>query len=545
MKHVYLDAYKRVTTATGHTYPDVSTLLKNAMKKGALVMNFTGHGAPYSLAHEQILTLADFKEFASSNIPLWVAASCELTPYDMLMENIGETSLLSQKGAAIAFYSSARAAYSTYNRNLNTHFMKYVLGKDSKGVRYTLGDAARLTKVALVSNIEGSIPGMRDNTSNKLKYALMGDPAVTLQVPTYKVVIDDLNGKKFTDAQQTLKAGSVAVAKGHIESPEGVKMLNFNGSLTLSLMDNLETIVCKNNVGDAAPAHTYKERTKVLYEGSDSVVKGQFEIKIPVPLDINYSGENGRFSLYAVSNDKTMEANGMEERFTVGGTSAESSKDSIGPAMYVYLNDPDFVDGGVVNESPYFYAQLADSDGINCTGIGIGHDLELIIDGEEQKTYILNDYFKNDFGSYTNGTVSFRIPALEEGQHRLFFRAWDTKNNASSTIMNFEVKAGLAPQLVDVKATRNPASTATTFIITYDRPETNTKFTVDVYDCFGRLWWTHEETASTDGYYTINWNLTSNNGVALPDGLYLYKVGISCDGSEKVSKTKKLIIRKQ
>ena len=83
VKRIYWDAYSRVVTATGNTYPEVTAAIKNAMKKGALIMNYSGHGAPYQISHEQVLKLADFKEFSSSNVPMWVIASCILTPYDM------------------------------------------------------------------------------------------------------------------------------------------------------------------------------------------------------------------------------------------------------------------------------------------------------------------------------------------------------------------------------------------------------------------------------------------------------------------------------
>lgn len=546
-KRIYWDAYERVSTATGNTYPAITTQLKNIMKRGALVMNYSGHGAPYCLSHEQVLKLADFKEFSSANIPLWVVASCELTPFDMLEENIGETSLLSKTGAAIAFYSASRAAYSTQNRYVNNYFMHYALGKNSAGRRYTLGEAARLAKVSLVSTVDASFSSNSDYTINKLKYALMGDPALTLSMPTYNVVVDKLNGQALTDsAVQTLKAGSRAVVSGHIETPDGQPLDTFNGALTLTLQDSRDTITCRNNAGDDVSNYVYYERTKTLYEGSDSVRAGTFETTIPVPLDISYTGRSGRLSFYAVNNDKTIEANGYNENFNIGGTDSEALADSLGPSLYIYLNNPDFQDGGTVNETPYFYAVLSDSDGINRTGNGVGHDLELVIDGREEYTYILNDYFVNDFGSYTRGTVSYRIPTLAEGDHRLFFRAWDMKNNASSAILNFYVKAGLSPSLTDVSLSVNPASSGTTFIISYDRPETETDFHIEVFDCFGRKWWDHTETAQTSGgYHTIFWNLASNNGVALPSGLYLYKVGIRCAGSKETTKTKKLVIRRQ
>lgn len=544
VKRIYWDAYQRTTTATGNSYPTITENLKNIMKKGALIMNYSGHGAPYTVSHEQVLTLSDFKSFNCQRIPIWVFASCELTPYDMPEENIGEVSLLNKNGAAVAFFSAARAVYSNLNKYVNKYFMTNLLGSDENGKRYSIGDAQRLAKVSLVTSSE---TGEQDYTINKLKYALMGDPALTLTAPKGKVVLDEINGQAIggNDAPQ-IKGGSVAKIKGHIESAAGVKLPDFNGSITLILQDSKDTVTCKNNDGKSDNPYVYYERTKSLYEGSDSVKKGTFETSIPIPLDINYTNLSGRLNFYAVNNEKTLEANGYNEDFTVGGSENTTAKDSIGPAIFAYLNNADFKDGSTVNETPYFYAVLSDSDGINTTGTSIGHDLEICIDGDEALTYNLNDYYENEFGSYTRGTVAFHIPTLESGKHRLFFRAWDLKNNSSSTLLNFVVQTGLAPSLLDVIAVKNPAAEQTSFLISYDRPDTETQFSVDVYDCFGRLLWERNETGtSVSGHYTVNWDLTTNNGIPLPSGLYLYKVGISCNGSKQSTKTKKLLIHRQ
>ncbi len=546
VKRIYWDAYERVSTTTGNTYPAVVKAVKEAMNRGALIMDYSGHGSPYQISHERVLNLADFKEFSSAKIPLWVVASCELTPFDMLEENIGETSLLNKKGAAIAFFSSSRAAYATQNRYVNNYFTHYALGADNEGRRCTLGDAARLAKVSLVSDYDASFSKARDYSSNKLKYALMGDPALTLASPTHRVVLDKINDVAVsTTNPPTLKAGSTVKISGHIEKESKELLSGFNGVVSLILMDTKDTIICKNNTNASKGNHKFTEYTKTLYEGSDSVKNGRFELSLIVPLDIKYSNEAGRMSLYAVNNAHTIEANGACEAFLLGGT-ADVKKDTVGPAMYVYLNDPDFQDGGTVNPSPYFYAVLSDSSGINRTGNGVGHDIQLVIDSKEEYSFVLNDYFSYDFGSHTRGSLAYKIPNLPEGEHRLFFRAWDTRNNSSATILNFVVKGGLAPSLSDVKLTHNPARSNTTFIISYDRPETDTKFTIEVYDCFGRLWWSHDEVGqSSDGYYTINWNLVSNGGVPMPNGLYLFKVGIACEGSKEITKTNKLVIRKQ
>ncbi|MBP3774267.1 MAG: type IX secretion system sortase PorU [Bacteroidaceae bacterium] len=543
-KRIYWDAYERVSTATGHTYPSVTSDLKSILNnKGALVMNYMGHGAPYSISHELVLRLNDFKEASSNKVPLWVIASCIITPFDMLEETIGETAMLNKKSGTIGFFSASRAVYSMQNGYLNNHFMNYLLARDANGRRNTIGDAARMCKVRLVTT--GTGISQNDLGYNKLKYALMGDPALTLSMPTDRVVVDEVDGKPAGTAVQ-FQAGSQVRIKGHVEKEDGTANSDFNGSVSLTLMDSKDTITCRNNAGADVTPLTYSEHTKKLYEGMDSVRNGQFEMTVPVPIDIKYSNGKGRVSLYALSADKTGEANGTYNNFTVGGTSSYVQQDSLGPAIFLYLNNPDFQDGGTVNETPYFVAQLSDPDGINATGNGMGHDLELIIDGEESRTYVLNNYYTNDFGNFTNGSVAYLIPQLEEGKHRLFFRAWDMKNNSSTAVLNFNVKTGLRPSLLSVALTNNPAVQATTFLISYDRPDTETEFTIHVYDCFGRLWWKHTETGtSANGMYTVNWDLTSNNGISLPGGLYLYQVSVSCNGSKESTKTEKLIIHKQ
>ena len=88
-------------------------------------------------------------------------------------------------------------------------------------------------------------------------------------------------------------------------------------------------------------------------------------------------------------------AQGHEEGFTIDGSEVVYN-DSIGPSIYAYLNSPSFVNGGEVNSTPYFYAQITDKDGINASGNGIGHDMQLTIDGKLTQTYILNDNFRYD-----------------------------------------------------------------------------------------------------------------------------------------------------
>lgn len=221
----------------------------------------------------------------------------------------------------------------------------------------------------------------------------------------------------------------------------------------------------------------------------------------------------------------------------------EARNDSIGPSIYCYLNSPSFVNGGNVNTTPFFVAKLSDKDGINAAGSGIGHDLQLVIDGEMTQTYNLNDHFTYDFGTYTSGSTYYSIPELTPGKHTLTFRAWDIQNNSSTTTLNFNVVSGLKPSLFDIGVTENPAKTSTTFIVSHDRRESNMDVVIELFDTSGRMLWRHAESGiPASDTYTLTWNLSVDGGRPLGTGVYLYRVKVASDGSSYTSKTRKLIV---
>ena len=529
IKKIYWDAYTRVTSSTGNSFPDVTRLIKQQLQKGALVMNYSGHGGPSLLSHEAVLRITDFGEASSLRLPLWVTAACDVAPFDGQSDNIGETAMLNKKGGSIAFYGTTRTVYASYNRLQNQSFMKYLLASKN-GRRLTIGEAAYLAKNDFVS-------GSTEMLTNKLQYVLLGDPALTLASPTEQAVIDSINGKAVADGIQQLKAGSKVTLKGHLPGHA-----DFNGVVTITVRDIEETIVGKQNDPVATEtAFEFQDRPNTIYNGNDSVRSGQFSFSFAVPKDISYSDKTGLFLVYAVNNDKSLSAHGECESFTLTGTE-DLSNDGVGPSIYCYLNSESFVNGSTVNATPYFYAELTDKDGINVSG-GIGHDLELIIDNDMNLTYQLNERFQYDFGDYCKGKVDYVLPELSDGPHKLLFRAWDAQNNSSVAELSFVVNATQQPTLSNVICTKNPATTSTSFVISHDRAGSEVDVELEVFDTSGRLLWRKSETGiPTDQTYTIDWDLTTGSGSRLKTGVYLYRVLISNNGSSKASQAKKLIV---
>lgn len=550
VNRIYWDAYRRETASTHHSYPGVTEDILKQMEEGCLMMNYTGHGSPREFSHEYVLRLSDFATFDSNHVPLWVTAACDVNPFDMLEDNIGETAVLHETGSAVAFYGTTRTVYSDRNSSMNRYFTRHVLGRDLDGRRNTIGDAVRLAKVELLTPNppQEKEDTLLDNTVNKLHFVLLGDPALKLGVPEYRLVVDSINGQEVGENFPfvNFEAGSIARVNGHVTDAEGNRLPDYSGVVSLSVYDSESEVTCLNNDGESDPPVTFHTRDKRLYSGNDSILHGAFEMSFPIPMDIKYSGEAGRVSLYAIDNGRRREANGYSERVTVGGTGSDLSGDTEGPRITAYLNREDFVSGGTVNPTPYFVALLEDESGINVANTAVGHDLELSIDGNPATTYILNDAYENEFGSYTRGQLAYVIPALANGSHTLTFRAWDMMNNSSTLTLDFNVDSSLSPDFISLDCSQNPAREQTTFIVRYDRPGTECHFMLEVFDFAGRKLWTHtEQGTSEDGVYQVHWNLTTSAGMPLSTGVYLYRVSVSTPDSKAVSRANKIVVLRQ
>jgi len=539
IKKIMWDAYRRETSSTGSRYPDVERVVRQYMTEGALMINYSGHGSPVLLSHEHVVTLRDFATTETANLPLWVTAACDVTPFDGQESNIGETALLNKNGGAVAFIGTTRTVYSNYNESINKAFVIEMLGNGDENV--SIGEALRRAKNDMIS--PSSSGYSTDFSDNKLHFVLLGDPALKLCKPTFTVSIDSIGGKKADGSEEiSLKAGEAVTVIAHLKDGDRT-LTDFNGIMTATVKDIEEQIVClANETGKTQNAFRYKDRTGTIFRGSDSVRNGRMAFSFIIPKDIKYKDGTGQIIIYAVNGDKTAIGHGANDSFTLSGSAGDAS-DVMGPSIYCYLNSTSFANGDNVNATPYFVAEIYDESGINSSGGGIGHDLELIIDGDMAKTYTLNDAFQYDFGSYKNGTVGYSIPALTPGRHKLLFRAWDILNNSSVAELAFNVVEGLGPNIINIDCTRNPATTSTSFRIIHDRAGCNLDALIEVFDMSGRLLWTHAASGmQADNTMIIDWDLTIDDGRRLGTGVYLYRVNISGDGSSYTSKAKKLIV---
>lgn len=527
---LYMDAYTQQTSAGGQRYPDVYDAITDRINRGTLVMNYVGHGGEVGLAEERVVTIPQIQSWKNINaLTLFVSATCEFTKYDDPSRvSAGEWMSLNPNGGAIALMTTTRSVFFGVNSSVGLAFYNNAFVRDANGKPRTFGEIVEKTKnVALSSD-------------NKRSFTLIGDPALRLALPRLGVVTDSINGESYAFLD-TLSALTKVTVKGHIVDNNNILVNSFNGMIVPSVFDKI-----KNNQTLAqdpgSPVLDFELQRNVLYKGKATVTNGYFEFSFIVPKDIALNYGRGKLSYYAFSNQ--IDAIGLDTTLIIGGIDPNGLVDSIGPEVNAYLNDEQFVDGGISNETPVLYLKLYDESGINTVGNGIGHDLMAILDEESANPIILNDYYSSDLNTYQSGQVKYPFSTLEPGQHTISVKAWDVNNNSSDVRISFTVQAAEAPLVKRLYNYPNPFSTSTEFMLEHNQSCEVMDLQVQIFTISGRLVKTLQSQVNTQGFTTrgLFWDGRDDFGDKLANGVYIYRLQYQNSEGKRAEETEKLVI---
>ena len=535
IERIYWDEYQMEVLASGNRYPLVTQAIKQRLDEGALIVNYSGHGGPHLLSHEMAWTSDNMKEASSPKVPFWVTASCDIGPFDIGDGSIGEVGILNPNGGALGLLTTTRTVLQSYNAIINQAFTKQLFIPDDKGVYPTVGDALRLAKCSVISNYE-------DMSVNKLQYVLLGDPALRLKMPDYKVVVEKFNDEDIT-VSASVKAGGNVTVDGYIARADGSLADNFNGIISPTLFDCAEVVTTLDNTN--LGAYNYTAFRKKLFVGSDSVVNGRFRISMPIPMDISYADEQGMLNFFAVDSVNAYSAQGHYENFIVGGTAASLNNDGKGPEIKMYLNTADFIDGDEVNASPTLFVELFDENGINTVGTGVGHDIVAMIDNNASYTYNMNSMFVPEVGDYRRGRIEFPISGLQPGKHTLILRAWDLFNNSATDTLEFVVSDSDSHSLLDIRISPSPLRSGADAVIEilHNSRNSDIDIIIELFSMQGqKLSEIVEHSNSAERIHTCNWTVAAAGGQPLPTGLYIMKARIVSDNGDSKSVSRKFIV---
>ncbi len=533
---IYLDAYNQEDLSTGPRYPDVTRAINDQVNRGALIVNYTGHGGPTGLAHEKITTTNDILSWSNKNmLPLFMTATCEFSRYDEYdrpedqeVTSAGEDVLLNTEGGGIGLFTTTRLVYSGPNHALNERFYEVVFEKDENQQNYRLGDIILYSK-----NNTG--PGI-----NKRNFTLLGDPSMRLVYPQHRVVTDSINGMSVQGDIDTLSAFQWVSVSGHLETRDGDLMTDFNGTVYPLVFDKEKKIETLSN--DDSPVYRFQSRNNILYSGKATVTGGEFSFGFFVPKDINYSFGSGKISYY--SNNGQRDAHGSYEGFNVGGIGTENASDSEPPVIELFMNDSFFVSGGITDANPALLVNVTDNFGINTTGNGIGHNLTATLNDDRVNSIILNEFYQARTNSYNSGTIRYPYSNLEPGKHEVTVKIWDIHNNSAQSTLEFVVMESEEMLLENLFNYPNPFVDETWFNVEHNRPDREMRLVITIVNLSGEIVRKIDEQIYSPGYRLepVHWDATLSGGAKMGAGVYVYTVSLTTEDGEIASDGGKLVI---
>ncbi|MBK9254694.1 MAG: type IX secretion system sortase PorU [Saprospiraceae bacterium] len=516
---IYFDAFRQISTSGENRYPDANRLLNDNIIKGQVTLTYLGHGGFNGWAQERVLTVTDIQKWNNYNsMALLITATCSFAAYDdPAITSPAEFAFLNPNGGAIALFSTTRPVFTSSNKQLTSAVHELVFKKEN-------GAAPRLGQILS----DGKNKYQSDFfIENSRKFTLIGDPSMQIAMPKYDIITSKINGRQTNNQTDTLRALSKVTIEGFIADTDGSVLESFNGTIFPTLYDKKARLQTLGN--DAtSPIFGFDVFRNIIFKGSASVKNGLWSFSFYVPKDINYTIGSGRLSLYATDEQKT-DAGGVFTGFSIGGSGEGLLANDIPPDVELFMNDENFVHGGMTNQNPLLIANLSDDFGINVTGNAIGHDITAIIDDDNQNIIILNEFFQSTKDDFRSGVVKYPLSNLTKGQHNIRLKAWDISNNSTEKRIDFIVSDNSDDNLKHVLNYPNPFTTFTKFNFEHDLANTELDVQINIYSISGKLVKTISDTRFTTGFRIndIPWDGRDDYESKLAKGVYLYKVKVT------------------
>lgn len=536
VKKIHSDSYEQIFTSGGQRYPDVNKAITDNIEVGAAVVNYYGHGGEDGLASEFIVTRGDINSWRNRyKYNVFVTVTCEFTRFDNpLRVSPGELAVFNDQGGSVALVTTTRTIPVTTGRDFNKQMAPFLFNYEDQG--YSVGEAVRRAKNNIASEARRVV-------------FFFGDPAMQLALPKPEIRLIAINDKPLTQPRDTLKALSRVKISGEVVTPDGALINNYNGVLTSTVFDKpLERQTLANDGTKDSQGNLlvmdFQTLGNIIFRGQATVTDGKFDFDFIVPKDITMPVGEGRISFYSKQDEMLHDNRGNNNTILVGDIDKNAPADNKGPEIKLYMNDTNFISGGITDSAPMLLAKLEDENGIN-TSSGIGHDIIAYIDGEETKPFVLNEYYLADENDYTKGTVAYKLHDLEKGPHTLTFRAWDVYNNSSTAEIQFVVTGNDELEINNVLNYPNPFHDYTEFWFNHNRPFEPLEVLVQVFTVSGKLVWSKNEVINTEGFLSrdITWDGKDDFGSSIGKGVYVYKLSVkSTITNQKTEKFEKLVI---
>jgi hypothetical protein len=509
---IYFDNFPIQGTAAGARFPTARQALITDLNRGSLLVNYVGHGGETGLSNSQIFEVPDIASLSNANsLAFWVTATCDFGRHDDPDRKSGAEFLVTNpNGGAIGCLTSVREVFSGQNQVFNSNFFRNVFDFDADLGRYiTLGETTQRTK-----NMSWGVADV-----NNRNFGLLGDPGIQLAFARYRTVLTDINTRPVEpNAPDTLRALQFVTLRGEVQDRNGERLTSFFGDMDLAVFDKPKQNITREM------AFKFFTQDVVLFNGRVSVNAGEFTASFYVPLDISYEIGPGKVSFFASS--PQVDAAGCNTDFIVCCTDPNATSNDHPPTVALHMNDLNWVSGGMTDQSPMLIALLADDQGINTTGLGVGRELVAFLNGDERDPIVLNEFYSAKKDSYNEGEVRYRLSGLPEGRYNLRMKVWDVTNNSGEGYTDFVVASDAKLALDNILNYPNPFTTHTTFFFNHNKPGELLEAQVRIFTVSGKMVKTLRSSFFADGNLCnhIDWDGLDEFGDRIGRGVYVYQV---------------------
>ncbi|MEM7370816.1 MAG: type IX secretion system sortase PorU [Bacteroidota bacterium] len=539
IEKIFMDNYKMEITAGQEGFPEGREALLASLDEGSLIVNYTGHGGEQAWSNAHIFRNSDIDKLQNQyRYPAVITATCEFGRYDDPdLQSGAELMTLASEAGAIALFTTVRLVYSSPNEALNKNFYRHVFTFDSLRMRMpTLGEVMMRTKNATFTR--GNLANI-----NSRNFTLLGDPGLILNYPKKRARMTSINDRPISEGvTDSLRSLSLINVKGVLEDELGNPLPNFEGEMDITVFDKPSLFTTRLS------SYSFFWQKNRIFNGKTTVKEGQFEFEFVVPIDISYENGQGKISVYFFN--KEIDGAGCYNNLHVGGTDDNAIVDEQGPKVQLFINDEDWINGGITSPNPSLYALVEDESGINTVGSGIGHEISAVLDENSDQVFNLNDYYTAESGSYQRGSVKYPLRDLPLGEHTLRIRVWDVANNASEDTTVFIVSDNAIMALDRVLTAPNPLTSQageTRFMIGHNQDGQDLQVQIEIISMTGQLVksLSADFMASGNNFADLSWDGTDDRGNQLSNGVYVYRVSVqNLELGQKVHTTERLVLLK-
>ncbi len=511
IQKIYLTEFSSVRDAaiSGIRKPAAHAALLEQINQGCLMVDFVGHGNERVWTHERILQAPEDLAHINNGPKqaFWIAATCNFGRFDHPEgQSFAEELVIAPNRGAIAVLSSARLANPFENVAFNRSVLRQIFADFARPVR--LGDVVWLAKLST------------GNSPNDQQYHLLGDPTLRLALPGCSVEITSLTPDSFRALSRLELQGKILATEQMANEAPGE-----------ALVEAFDSRKERRYVVRPGLEYRYQLPGTVIYRGAVTVTNNSFRCRFIVPKDISYGGRDGRVSIF-YRNDQIFGV-GCQQPIPVSGTE-QQFHDTVGPNITIGFEGQHFMTTGFVPPDPILLVTIADSgSGINIAG-DIGHQIVLTLDHASDQFIILNRYFQYEKDSYQIGQIIYPLGRLAEGDHFLQIKAWDNFNNSAQQETQFTVVALDRLMLREVMNFPNPFAETTAFTFWVSQ---SCDVKISIFTVTGRLIRTLGHLKAETGFNHFTWDGRDEEGDALANGIYLYRIDARCGTGSQTIRT--------